>query len=481
MEKPVQEHLLNRTRRNFLANAGLSLGAVALADLQTGHRADAADNPLAPKVAHFPRKAKRVIYLHMTGSPPNLDLYDYKPKLIEMDGQEAPASFIQGKEFAFTSGTPKLLGTRHQFEKCGQSGLQLSDCLPNLKKHADEMCIIHSMHTEQFNHAPAELLIYTGSPRSGRPSFGSWLTYGLGSENENLPAFVVLISSGVQPNGGKNSFGSGFLPSVFQGVQCRSKGDPVLYASDPPGMDRDLRRKTLDAIRDLNAMQASELGHPETATRIAQYELAFRMQTSVPDVMDITRESQLTLDEYGAKPGDASFANNCLLARRLVEQGVRFVQLFNGAYQTGGEGVSNWDGHKSLAEQYAKHGPVLDQPCAAMLKDLKRRGLLSETLVVWVTEFGRMPTFQKGASGRDHNPEGFTAWMMGAGVTAPFSYGATDEFGYRAIENASTVYDLHATILHLLGLDHERLTYYYNGFERRLTDVHGHVLKDLLT
>ena len=302
MEKPVQEHLLNRTRRNFLANAGLSLGAVALADLQTGQKVQAADNPLAPKAAHFPRKAKRVIYLHMTGSPPNLDLYDYKPKLIEMDGQEAPASFIQGKEFAFTSGTPKLLGTRHQFEKCGQSGLQLSDCLPNLKKYADEMCIIHSMHTEQFNHAPAELLIYTGSPRSGRPSFGSWLTYGLGSENENLPAFVVLISSGVQPNGGKSSFGSGFLPSVYQGVQCRSQGEPVLYVSDPPGIDRQLRRKSLDTLGELNALQAKEFGHPETMTRISQYELAYRMQTSVPEVMDITKESAETLRPMEPNP-----------------------------------------------------------------------------------------------------------------------------------------------------------------------------------
>ena len=480
MEKPVQEHLLNRTRRNFLANAGLSLGAVALADLQTGRRADAADNPLAPKAAHFPRKAKRVIYLHMTGSPPNLDLYDYKPKLIEMDGQEAPASFIQGKEFAFTTGTPKLLGTRHQFEKCGQSGLQLSDCLPNLKKHADEMCIIHSMYTEQFNHAPAELLIYTGSPRSGRPSFGSWLTYGLGSENENLPAFVVLISSGVQPNGGKSSFGSGFLPSVYQGVQCRSQGEPVLYVSDPPGIDRQLRRKSLDTLGELNALQAQAFGHPETMTRISQYELAYRMQSSVPEVMDITKESAETLEAYGAKPGASSLANNCLLARRLVESGVRYVQLFDWGWDFHGTGPS-----EDIRDGLTKKCETMDKPVAALIGDLKQRGLLDETLIIWGGEFGRTP-FREGRTangaqlGRDHFPDCFSMWMAGGGVKGGTEYGQTDELGFSVIENPVHVHDLQATWMYLMGFDHTKLTYRFQGRDYRLTDVHGNVLFPLI-
>jgi hypothetical protein len=453
---------------------------VALADLQTGHRAQAADNPLAPKVAHFPRKAKRVIYLHMTGSPPNLDLYDYKPKLIEMDGQEAPASFIQGKEFAFTSGTPKLLGTRHQFEKCGQSGLQLSDCLPNLKKHADEMCIIHSMHTEQFNHAPAELLIYTGSPRSGRPSFGSWLTYGLGSENENLPAFVVLISSGVQPNGGKSSFGSGFLPSVYQGVQCRSQGEPVLYVSDPPGIDRQLRRKSLDTLGELNALQAKEFGHPETMTRISQYELAYRMQTSVPEVMDITKESAETLEAYGAKPGASSLANNCLLARRLVESGVRYVQLFDWGWDFHGTGPS-----EDIRDGLTKKCETMDKPVAALIGDLKQRGLLDETLIIWGGEFGRTP-FREGRTangaqlGRDHYPDCFSMWMAGGGVKGGTEYGQTDELGFSVIENPVHVHDLQATWMYLMGFDHTKLTYRFQGRDYRLTDVHGNVLFPLI-
>jgi hypothetical protein len=480
MEKPFQEHMLNRTRRNFLANTGLSLGAVALADLQATNRVEASDNPLAPKVAHFPRKAKRVIYLHMTGSPPNLDLYDYKPKLIELDGQEAPASFIQGKEFAFTTGTPKLLGTRHQFEKCGQSGLQLSDCLPHLKKHADEMCIVHSMHTEQFNHAPAELLIYTGSPRSGRPSFGSWLTYGLGSENENLPAFVVLISSGVQPNGGKSSFGSGFLPSVYQGVQCRSQGEPVLYVSDPPGIDRQLRRKSLDTLGELNALQAKEFGHPETMTRISQYELAYRMQTSVPEVMDITKESAETLEAYGAKPGASSLANNCLLARRLVESGVRYVQLFDWGWDFHGTGPN-----EDIRDGLTKKCETMDKPVAALIGDLKQRGLLDETLIIWGGEFGRTP-FREGRTangaqlGRDHYPDCFSMWMAGGGVKGGTEYGQTDELGFSVIENPVHVHDLQATWMYLMGFDHTKLTYRFQGRDYRLTDVHGNVLFPLI-
>ncbi len=481
MDKPIQEHLQSRTRRTFLTNTGLSLGAVALAQLQGGQNTLAGDNPLAPKQPHFPRKAKRVIYLHMTGSPPNLDLYDYKPKLIELDGQEAPASFIQGKEFAFTTGTPKLLGTRHQFEKCGQSGLQLSDCLPNLKKHADEMCIIHSMHTEQFNHAPAELLIYTGSPRSGRPSFGSWLTYGLGSENENLPAFVVLISSGVQPNGGKSSFGSGFLPSVYQGVQCRSQGEPVLYVSDPPGIDRQLRRKSLDTLGELNQLQSQQFGHPETMTRISQYELAYRMQTSVPEVMDITKESAETLEAYGAKPGASSLANNCLLARRLVEAGVRYVQLFDWGWDFHGTGPG-----EDIRDGLTKKCETMDKPVAALIGDLKQRGLLDETLIIWGGEFGRTP-FREGRTangaqlGRDHYPDCFSMWMAGGGVKGGFEYGQTDELGFSVVENPVHVHDLQATWMYLLGFDHTKLTYRFQGRDYRLTDVHGNVLFPLIS
>jgi hypothetical protein len=397
-----------------------------------------------------------------------------------MDGQEAPASVLAGKEFAFTTGVPKLLGTRHEFVKCGQSGMMLSDCIPHLQTVADELCMVHSLHTDQFNHAPAELMIYTGSPRSGRPSFGSWLTYGIGTENENLPAFVVLISSGVQPNGGKSSFGSGFLPSVYQGVQCRSQGDPVLYASDPSGMSRDLRRRTLDTLQDLNGYQVDELGHPETQTRIAQYELAFRMQTSVPDVMDISKESQETLDAYGAKAGAASLANNCLLARRLVESGVRYVQLFDWGWDFHGTGPA-----EDIRDGLTKKCETMDRPVAALIKDLKQRGLLDETLIIWGGEFGRTP-FREGRTakgsvlGRDHYPDCFTMFMAGGGTKGGFDYGSTDELGFSIAENPVHIHDLQATWMHLLGFDHTKLTYRFQGRDYRLTDVHGNVVKPLL-
>jgi hypothetical protein len=480
VERPLHDFLTQRTRRYFLGAAGTGLGALALNQL-TGMANDPTNkNPLAPRGSHFPAKAKRVIYLHMTGSPPNLDLFDHKPKLIELDGQDAPDSVIKGREFAFTTGVPKLLGTRHQFEPSGQCGMLLSDCLPHLKQVADELCVVHSMHSDQFNHAPAELLIYTGSPRSGRPSFGSWLTYGLGSENENLPAFVVLISSGVQPNGGKSSFGSGFLPSVFQGVQCRSQGEPVLYVSDPPGMDRTVRRKSLDTLGELNAMQAEAFGHPETMTRIAQYELAYRMQTSVPEVMDISRESQETLDAYGANPGVSSLANNCLLARRLVEAGVRYVQLFDWG----------WDFHGTSPEADIREGltnkcATMDKPVAALIKDLKQRGLLEETLIIWGGEFGRTP-FREGRTatsallGRDHYPDCFTMWMSGGGTRGGTEYGQTDELGFSVAENPVHIHDLQATWMHLLGFDHTRLTYRFQGRDYRLTDVQGNVIRALV-
>jgi hypothetical protein len=437
-------------------------------------------NPLAAKQAPLEAKAKRVIYLHLTGSPPHLDLYDYKPELVKRTGQDCPDEFIKGKRFAFTSGMPKLLGTPRKFEQHGQGGVWLSDAVPNLHGVADEMCVIKSMFTEQFNHAPAELLLYTGSARSGRPSMGSWVTYGLGSENENLPGFVVLISSGVQPNGGKNSFGSGFLPSVYQGVQCRSKGDPVLYASDPPGMDRNLRRETLDALRDLNELQAQELGHPETLTRIAQFELAFRMQTSVPEVMDITKETKETLESYGANPGAASFANNCLLARRLVEQGVRYVQLFDWGWDFHGTGAG-----EGLTDGLTNKCATMDKPVAALIRDLKQRGLLDETLIVCGGEFGRTP-FREGRTagsailGRDHYPDCYSMWLAGGGVKGGYSHGESDELGFSVAQDKVHVHDLQATILKLLGFDHTRLTYRFQGRDYRLTDVHGNVVQPII-
>src|SRR5437762_1097825 len=371
---PNFERLQFFTRRHFFKQSATGLGAIALASLLNNEAATvapaAAANPLAPKQPPFPGKAKRVIYLHLTGSPPHLDLFDYKPELVKRDGQDCPDEFLKGKRFAFTSGTPKLLGTPRIFEQYGKGGVWMSDAIPHLHTVADELCVIRSMNTDQFNHAPAELLVYTGSPRSGRPSLGAWVTYGLGTENQNLPGFVVLISSGVQPNGGKNSFGSGFLPSVYQGVQCRSKGDPVLYASDPAGIDRDVRRMSLDTLRDLNEIQAQELGHPETQTRIAQYELAYRMQMSVPEVMDITRESATTLAAYGAKPGESSFANNCLLARRLLEQCVRYLQLFDWGWDFHGTNPGD-DIRGGLTKKCAS----MYRPVAAPITDLRQRGL----------------------------------------------------------------------------------------------------------
>jgi hypothetical protein len=436
---------------------------------------------MAPLAPHFAPKAKNIIYLHMSGAPPHLDLFDYKPELVKYSDDDCPDRFLEGRRFAFTSGTPKLLGTPRSFAPRGESGIWMSDAIPRLHDVADEICLIKSMYTDQFNHAPAELLLFTGSPRQGRPSFGSWVTYGLGSESRDLPGFVVLISSGVQPSAGQGAWGSGFLPSVYQGVQCRSKGDPVLYVSDPPGMGRDLRRRSLDALNELNALQAEELGHPETTTRIAQYELAYRMQMSVPEVMDIGRETPATLEAYGAEPGAASFANNCLLARRLVEQGVRYVQLFDWGWDFHGTG-----GDSDLLDGLTRKCASMDRPVAALIKDLKARGLLDETLVVWGGEFGRTP-FREGRTaesdllGRDHYPDCFSVFMAGAGVRAGFSYGETDELGFSIVEDPVHIHDLQATVLHLLGIDHERLTHRFQGRDFRLTDVEGEVVEALLS
>jgi hypothetical protein len=472
------------TRRHFLSTTGIGLGAMAVSAMSDSvTRADIefdAMQPVACRQPHFEPTAKRIIYLHLTGSPPNLDCYDYKPELVKRSGEDCPQSFLEGRTFAFTTGVPKLLGTPRKFAQHGESGTWLSDAVPNLHSVADDLCLIHSMTTDQFNHAPAELLVYTGSPRSGRPSLGSWVTYGLGTENQDLPGFVVLISSGVQPNGGANSYGSGFLPSVFQGVQCRSQGDPVLYASDPEGMTRGLRRRSLDALRHLNEIQALELGHPETLTRIAQYELAYRMQTAVPDVMDIGKETKETHEAYGAEPGGASFANNCLLARRLVEQGVRYVQLFDWGWDFHGT-----DNNNSLEDGLSKKWAATDRPIAALIRDLKERGLFKDTLIVCGGEFGRTP-FREGRTakskilGRDHYPDCFTMWMAGGGAKGGFNYGQTDELGFRITENRVHIHDLQATIMHQLGFNHEKLTYRFQGRDYRLTDVHGEVVHELL-
>ncbi len=484
---PILEDKLLATRRHLLGGMGGGIGAIALQELLGNRAAVSAGatpgigaNPMAARNPPLAARAKRMIVIHLTGSPPHLDMYDNKPELTKRDGQDCPAETIAGKKFAFTTGTPKLLGTRRKWVRCGESGMELSDAIPHLHRVADKLCLVRSMFTDQFNHAPAELMVYTGSPRPGRPSMGSWLTYGLGSENADLPGFVVLISSGVQPNGGTSSFGSGFLPSVYQGVQCRSKGDPVLYVSDPPGMTRGMRRRSLDALRDLNELQARELGNPETVTRIAQYELAYRMQESVPDVMDIAREPRAVLEAYGAQPGGSSLANNCLLARRLVEQGVRFVHLFDWG----------WDFHGTRPEEgivdgLTKKAATFDKPAAALIEDLERRGLLEDTLVLCTGEFGRTP-FREGRTaasdilGRDHYPDCYSVWMAGGGVKPGHVHGASDDLGFKVASDMVHIHDLQATVLHLLGFDHTKLTYRFQGRDFRLTDVHGHVVRALL-
>jgi hypothetical protein len=421
-----------------------------------------------------------VIYLHLTGSPPHLDLWDHKPELVKRDGQECPDEYIKGKKFAFTSGTPKLMGSPRTFKQYGKNGLWMSDAIPHLHGVADDLCIINSMTTDHFNHAPAELFVHTGFQQPGRPTFGAWTTYGLGSENQNLPGYVVLISSGVQPNGGKSSFGSGFIPSVHQGVQCRSKGDPVLYVSDPPGMDRSLRRSSLDALRDLNETASKDFAHPETLTRMAQYELAFRMQMSVPEVMDISKESTKTMESYGAQPGASSFANNCLLARRLAEDGVRFVQLFDWGWDFHGTNPN-----EDIRDGLTKKCATMDKPIAALINDLKERGLFEDTLIILGGEFGRTP-FREGRTakgkvlGRDHFPDCYTMVMAGGGVKGGYTHGASDDLGFSVARDKVHVHDLQATWMHLLGFDHEKLTYRFQGRDYRLTDVHGKVVKDLL-
>jgi hypothetical protein len=478
------------SRRNFLGNTVHGLSGIALASLLQRQDLLAA-SPIRPVIdpsrpfgvrdPHHPAAAKKVLVIFCSGACSQVDTFDYKPELIKRHGQPMPGA---ENLVTFQGQQGNLTRSPWEFKPRGQSGKMISELVPHLAEMADDMCFIHSMTGKTNTHGPGENFMSTGYTLDGFPSMGAWTTWALGTENDNLPSYVAIADPRGTPQSSVNNWGPGFLPAAYQGTAFNAT-KPLANLDIPKGTSQKTDRSTRDFIKRLNDRHLAQFpGDSELAARISSYELAARMQLSVPEVTDLSTEPASLLREYGAddttNPLKASFAKNCILARRLIEQGVRFVQLFNGAYQTGGEGVSNWDGHKKIEEQYSVHGPVLDQPCAALLKDMKRRGLLEDTLVVWTTEFGRMPTFQKGASGRDHNPEGFTTWMMGAGVKPGFSYGATDDFGYKAVESVATVYDFHATILHLLGLDHTRLTYYHNGFERRLTDVHGHVLNSIL-
>lgn len=428
-------------------------------------------NPLAPKQPHFPSKVKRVIYLFMAGAPSQLEMFDNKPVLAKHDGQKPPTELIKDYRAAFIEPDAALLGPKFKFAKHGQSGTEMSELLPHMAEVADDIAIVRSMKTDAFNHAPGQILMSTGSQQFGRPSLGAWTTYGLGSESENLPAFVVFSTGSKGPSGGASNWGSGFLPSIHQGVLFRSVGDPVLYLSNPGGIDQKIQQRSLQAIRSLNEQHLDLVGDPEIATRINSYELATRMQLAAPELMDLTQETKETLDMYGAEPGKSSFANSCLLARRMVERGVRFVEIMHEA----------WDQHDNLVKDLKKNCRNTEQACAALIKDLKQSGLLEDTLVIWGGEFGRTPMVQGGGNdGRDHHPNSFTMWLAGAGIKPGFTLGATDELGFNAVEDVVHVHDLHATILHLLGFDHTKLTYRFQGRDFRLTDVHGHVVDKLL-
>ena len=476
-------HARALTRREFFARSGaFSLGAVALSQLGGLSANAAGPNPLARRAPKRPARAKSVIYLHMSGAPPSLDLFDYKPELQRLHLQPCPDSLLQGQRFAFIKGVPKMLGSPYKFRQSGRAGGWFCEQIPHLAGIADDITVIRSMWTDQFNHAPAELFLHTGNMRAGNASMGSWITYGLGTANQDLPGFVVLLSGGTDPTGGKSLWGSGFLPGVYQGTQCRTTGEPILFANNPPGMSRATRRRTLDVLRELNEAEAKVFGDPETVTRIEQYELAYRMQASVPDVFDIAKEPESIRALYGAKPGEGSFANNCLLARRLVESGVRFVQLFDWGWDI--HGTSPGD---DLMEAFPKKCRDVDRAAAGLIRDLKQRGLLDETLVVWGGEFGRTPMNEaRGGStflGRDHHPHCFTIWMAGGGIRAGHVHGATDEFGYQIVEDKMTVRDLQTTILHQLGLDAHAFSFPYQGLDQKLIGVtgEGQVVKGILT
>ncbi len=453
-------------RRWFLKECGIGLGAAAFHQLMA-----ATGDPLSPKKPHHQPKAKNIIFLFMAGAPSHLELFDNKPQLKKFDGTLPPADLLKGYRAAFINPNSKLLGPKFSFARYGRSGAELSELLPYTAKIADDIAIVKSLTTDAFNHAPGQLLMNTGSQQFGRPSMGAWVTYGLGSESRDLPAFVVFSSGKKGPSGGNSCWGSGFLPTVYQGVTFRGSGDPVLYLSNPPGVDEQAQRDSLETLSRLNRIRMEATGDPEIATRINSFEMAFRMQSSAPELMDIAKEPKQILELYGAEPGKPSFANNCLLARRLVERGVRFVQLYHEA----------WDQHGNLVKDIKQNCKDTDQASAALVEDLKQRGLLKDTLVIWGGEFGRTPMVQGGGDdGRDHHPNAFTMWLSGGGVKPGLTLGETDDLGFNVTKDKIHVHDLHATILHLLGFDHTRLTYRFQGRQFRLTDVHGSVVEPLI-
>jgi len=474
---------LYNSRRHFLKNCTSGLGALALGSLLNGCNFGKSEssNSVSSHQPHFTPKAKRILFLHMEGAPSQLELFDYKPELAKLDGQLCPQSLIEGKKFAFIKGVPKLLGPQSVFSQHGQSGAWMSDYWNYLPTVADDLTFLKAMHTNEFNHAPAQLFMHTGAARVGRPSLGSWITYGLGSENENLPSYVVLVS-GSEPSAGKYLWGNGFLPSVYQGVQCRSQGEPVLYIQNPTLIDDTLRKKSIETINKINELEYAEVGDNEILTRISQYEMAYKMQAEVPETMDITKEPKYIQEMYGIEEGKANFAKNCLLARKLLENGVRCVQLFD----------RRWDNHGtdigSGVDAGLRHNvEYIDKPLTALLLDLKQRGLLDDTLVVWGGEFGRTPMMENRAGdnntifkGRDHHIDAFTMFMAGAGLKHGYSHGETDELGYYGIKGKTHIHDLQATILHLMGFDHEKFTYPFQGRNFRLTDVFGKVINEVL-
>ncbi len=478
------DRLLGLTRRHFFRECGVGVGKIALASLLAGayssrtsaapQGADAPRSPLAPRPPHFAPKARAVIHLFMAGAPSQLDLFDFKPKLAEYEGKPIPPEVIAGQRYAFIRPDAAALGPRFKFARHGQSGAELSEMLPHLARVVDDVCLVKSVHTDQFNHAPAQLFFNTGFSQPGRPSLGSWVTYGLGAETSDLPAFVVM-STGSGISGGAANWASGFLPTVYTGVRFRNQGDPILDVTSPAGVDARLQRDSLDLVGDLNRRRLAADGDPEIATRIASYEMAYRLQTSAPELMDLSRETKATLDLYGADPAKPSFARACLLARRMVERGVRFVNIYH----------EGWDAHTDVAGNLRKNCGETDRASAALVTDLKQRGLLDETLVIWGGEFGRTPMVESNPAlgrslGRDHHPQAFTMWLAGGGIKPGMTHGATDDLGFNVADKPVHVHDLQATILHLLGLDHERLTFKFQGRDFRLTDVHGRVVRDLL-
>ncbi len=482
------------TRRHFIKQCASGMGGLALGSIFMGCDPISSKkppsmtfserdlNPLATLPPPYSPKVKSVIYLHMAGAPSQLELFDYKPELAKLHDKECPQSLLEGKKFAFIRGTPKLLGPQANFKREGESGNWVSDNLPHFKKVVDEVAFLKAVHTDQFNHGPAQLFMHTGSPRLGRPSIGSWVTYGLGSANQNLPGYVVLTSGGKAPSAGKSVWGNGFLPSVYQGVQCRSKGDPVLYIEDPEGISRDLKKNTIHAINEINKKEYAKYGDPEILARINQYEMAYRMQIAVPEVMNINNEPDYIKEMYGVAPGEESFANNCLLARKLVEDGVRFVQLFDWGWDTHGTSSNT-----AIDLGFRNKCREIDRPITALLLDLKQRGLLDETLVVWGGEFGRTPMQENregktmSFKGRDHHGDAFTMWLAGGGIKKGASHGQTDAIGFSGIEGRTSVHDVHATILHLLGFNHEEFTFDFQGRPFRLTDVEGEVIREILS